>query len=85
MDIGMLKMKWRIAERKLQFTNKLRTKDDNNVAKKLSNPRSKGFKKRMQPNRKRSGDTGRILDLADQEINKTRLIYNDVKTISCYN
>ena len=24
----------------------------------------------MQPNRKRSGDTGRILDLADQEIDK---------------
>ena len=26
-------MKWRIAERKLQFTNKLRTKDANNIAK----------------------------------------------------
>ena len=33
MDSGMLMMKWRIAERKLQFTNKLRTKDDNNIAK----------------------------------------------------
>ena len=29
----MFMMKWRIAERILQFTNKLRTKDTNNIAK----------------------------------------------------
>ena len=37
MDSGMLMMKWRIAERKLQFTNKLRTKDDNNIVKRFLN------------------------------------------------
>ena len=37
MDSGMLKMRWRIAERKLQFMNKLRTKDNNNIAKRTLN------------------------------------------------
>ena len=36
MDSGMIMMKWRIAERNLHFTNKLRTKDNNNIAKKRS-------------------------------------------------
>ena len=71
----MLMMKWRIAERKLQFTNKLRTKDDNNIAKRTLNNEVilglKGLKSECsQITKEAELPNGRILDLADQEINK---------------